>query len=524
MKKRLLSGALLLLFMGGLGACTTNKEETSNKDQDKIQIMTSFYPMYDFTKKIVGDEADVEMLISAGVEAHDYEPSAKDLKKLQDSDVFVYNNENMETWVSSVETTLKEGKVETIKASEKLVLLPGTDHGHSHGEHDEEAHEESDHDHDHEGHGHSHAFDPHVWLAPSLAIKEVEEISEQLIKAYPDKKEVFTKNTEDYLEKLHALDQAYQTTLKSSGEPKSFVTQHAAFGYLALEYGLNQVPIAGLTPEEEPSPARLAKLKKYVKENNIEYIYFESNTQDGIAQTLAKEAGVELLVLNTLESLTTKEIESGKDYVSIMTDNLEALSKTVSSENQVTIKEHHEVEKTAQNGYFEDKEIEDRPLSNWNGNWQSVYPYVLDGSLDQVFDVKAKLNKDKSAEAYKEYYEAGYKTDIESIQIKGDKITYTDAKGNEFGSEYKYAGYHILNYDKGNRGVRYLFEAKDPDSGAFKYIQFSDHTITDTTVEHYHLYFGNERQEALFKQLDNWPTYYSSELSGKEIAQEMLVH
>ena len=82
----------------------------------------------------------------------------------------------------------------------------------------------------------------------------------------------------------------------------------------------------------------------------------------------------------------------------------------------------------------------------------------------------------------------------------------------------------ILTYEKGNRGVRYCFEAENPSDGAFKYVQFSDHTITDTKVEHFHLYFGNESHEKLYNQLDNWPTYYHDNLSGKEIAQEMLAH
>ena len=511
MRKKLLLGTSALLLFSLLGACT-NKQSQSQESSDKLSVMTSFYPMYDFTKHIVGDLGEVELLVSAGVEAHDYEPSAKDLKKIQDADVFVYNNENMETWVPSIETTLKEGNVKVIKATENMMLLPGGEEEHHH---DKDTHEE---EHDH----HHHELDPHVWLAPSLAIKEVEEISQQLIATYPDKEQELSQNTENYLKELKELDQQYKESFKTVKQP-NLVTQHAAFGYLATEYGLNQVPIAGLSPEEEPSPARLAELKKYVKTNDIQYIYFESNANDAIAKTLAKEANVELLILNPLESLSNKEIKEGKDYVSVMEDNLEALIKTTNSNSKITatpvIKE-----KTVHNGYFKDDEIGERSLSNWSGNWQSVYPFVLDGTMDQVFDYKAKMNKDQSAKEYKTYYSVGYKTDIEKISIVDNYITYTDSSGKSFSSAYESRGYKVLTYEKGNRGVRYCFEAKNPESGAFKYIQFSDHNISDTKAEHFHLYFGNDSQESLYEQLDNWPTYYSEELTGQEIAQEMLAH
>ncbi|MBP2966834.1 zinc ABC transporter substrate-binding protein, partial [Acinetobacter baumannii] len=136
MKKKLWLTASSLLLLVLLGACTNNTEPKI--EGEKISIMTSFYPMYDFTKHIVGDLGEVEMLIPSGTEAHDYEPSAKDLKKIQDSDVFVYNNENMETWVPAIDSTLKEGNVSVIKATENLVLLPGADDGHDHHHHDDE--------------------------------------------------------------------------------------------------------------------------------------------------------------------------------------------------------------------------------------------------------------------------------------------------------------------------------------------------------------------------------------------------
>ncbi len=134
------------------------------------------------------------------------------------------------------------------------------------------------------------------------------------------------KNAAAYTEKLQSLHQLYQETFKQAKQ-RSFVTQHAAFNYLALEYGLNQVSIAGLSSSEEPSAARIAELKHFVKEHGINYIYFEENAKDSIARTLANEAGVSLEVLNPLEGLTNEQIENGENYLSIMEANLEALKK-----------------------------------------------------------------------------------------------------------------------------------------------------------------------------------------------------
>ena len=149
---------------------------------------------------------------------------------------------------------------------------------------------------------------------------------------------------------------------------------------------------------------------------------------------------------------------------------------------------------------------------------------VAKGELDQVFHYKSKLNPGKSEEAYRSYYEKGYRTNVKQIEIQGDTFTFTFDDGSKQNSDYRYVGYKVLNYQAGNRGVRYLFEAKDLQTKAFKYLQFSDHAISPQKAGHFHLYFGNESQEALLNELENWPTYYPSQLSAHEIAQEMVAH
>ena len=316
-KGLLLLGTVVLSVL--LTACggQEKKEASSN---EKIQVMTTFYPMYEFTKQVVGDKGDVELLIPAGTEPHDFEPSAKDLAKISDSDVFVYNSPELETWTDNLTDTIDTNQTEIIQASKDIKLMEGTEHDH------EEAH---DHDtQEHEEHGHSHELDPHVWLDPALAIKEVETIRDQLSKKYPDDKAAFEKNAASYIDELKKLDEEFQTAFKDA-KNKTFVTQHAAFGYLANQYGLTQEAIAGISPDQEPSPSRLSELKHYVDDNQVKVIYFEENASSKVAETLSKETGVKLEVLNPLESLTDKQIKDGEDYLSVMRENLAALKESV---------------------------------------------------------------------------------------------------------------------------------------------------------------------------------------------------
>lgn len=296
-----------------VAACGNSSTKGSvDSKGDKLHVVTTFYPMYEFTKQIVKDKGDVDLLIPSSVEPHDWEPTPKDIANIQDADLFVYNSEYMETWVPSAEKSI--GHAVFVNASKGIDLMEGS----------EEEHEE----HDHGEHEHSHAMDPHVWLSPVLAQKEVKNITAQIVKQDPDNKEYYEKNSKEYIAKLQDLDKLYRTTAKKA-EKKEFITQHTAFGYLAKEYGLKQVPIAGLSPDQEPSAASLAKLKTYAKEHNVKVIYFEEIASSKVADTLASEIGAKTEVLNTLEGLSKEEQDKGLGYIDIMKQNLDALKDSL---------------------------------------------------------------------------------------------------------------------------------------------------------------------------------------------------
>lgn len=182
--------------------------------------------------------------------------------------------------------------------------------------------------------------------------------------------------------------------------------------------------------------------------------------------------------------------------------------------------DHHDSDIYA--GYFDDDQVEDRALSDWEGDWQSVYPYLKDGTLDEVFAHKATQNDDKTAADYKQYYTTGYRTGVDRIVIEGDQVSFYGDDGKRTG-EYTYDSHEILTYEAGNRGVRYIFERDGGSADAPRYIQFSDHAIYPTDADHYHLYWGDDRA-ALLDEVTNWPTYYPSHLDGDAIAREMMAH
>lgn len=181
----------------------------------------------------------------------------------------------------------------------------------------------------------------------------------------------------------------------------------------------------------------------------------------------------------------------------------------------------HATQSEIQKGHFEDSQIADRPLSDWAGDWRSVYPLLVAGTLDPVMADKA-AHGDKTAEEYRAYYEVGYKTDVARIVIAGDEVTFHE-DGEAVAGRYASDGHEVLTYKAGNRGVRYIFRKVGGDAGAPAFIQFSDHKIAPEKADHYHLYWGNDRA-ALLAEVTNWPTYYPFALSDAEIVAEMLAH
>lgn len=279
-----------------------NERQASGGDgHSMFKVETTFYPLAEFTAQVGRELVSVNTLVPAGTEPHDFEPSTQDIAKMHNSKMVIYNGAGFEGWLDKVLPDVQKSGVMTVDSSQNISLLMA----------------DTDHD---EGSGQ----DPHIWLDPVLAQQQVINIENALIKADPANEAFYRENAEVYLQKLAALHTEFKTGL-SSCKQDTVVTSHAAFGYLAKRYNFKVQPISGLSPDEEPSTQRMAEIAELVKEKKIKYVFFEEMVSPVLANTIAKEAGVNTLVFNPLEGLTPEDIIAGKEYISVQRENLQNL-------------------------------------------------------------------------------------------------------------------------------------------------------------------------------------------------------
>lgn len=299
------------LFLTG---CANQAGPVVGEHGKKLKVVTTFYPLYEFSKQIAGSDADISMLIPAGVEPHDWEPTPKDVAQIAQANVFVYNGGGIESWVDSVLKSVDEPNLKAVEAASGIKFRMGT------AEQNEFQVRPSD----------AQAVDPHVWLDPVLAEKEVQNIAMAFESADPKHAKDYKQHANVYLAQLKDLDNLYRTKLQST-KGKDFVTSHAAFGYMAKQYGLTQLPIAGLDPEQEPSAVEMANVVTFAKQHHVTTIFFESLVSPKVAQAVAREVGASTAVLDPLEGLTEEEKAQGLNYIDVMKSNLDALIKALNS-------------------------------------------------------------------------------------------------------------------------------------------------------------------------------------------------
>lgn len=280
-----------------------DRNQGAMTESGKLRVVATFYPLGEFSRQIGGDRADVSVIVPAGSEPHEYEPTPQDIASMYSADIVVINGAGMDAWATKIRTDLENKGVKVITMSQIL----GFDDGN-----DAVAHEEGE------------GLDPHFWLDPTLVQREVAGIENTFMTVDVKNQDVYTENAKAYMQVLQALDRSYRDGLASC-KNKTIVTSHAAFGYVSKEYGFEALSIAGFSPESEPSTRQLADLSTLARQKNIRYIFFETLTSPRLAQTLASEIGAETLVFNPLEGLTDEEVAQGKDYISVMRENLNNL-------------------------------------------------------------------------------------------------------------------------------------------------------------------------------------------------------
>lgn len=287
----------IILIVGTFFAIKNSSNINSNAG--KIQVTTSFYPYYYFAQRIGGDKASVTNVTPPGGEPHDYEPSSGDIVKIDSSKLLILNGA-VEPWGNRIQQDLKNTNTKVLIAGSGLFSQNVVDENGI------------------------NSVDPHIWLSPRLAKIQVSRILNSFINIDPKNKNYYIANTNKLLADLDSLDKDYKIGLMSC-QKKDIVTSHAAFGYLATDYGLTQVPIAGLSPDAEPSLKQLADIANFAKTKGIKYIFFESLASPKLSQTIASEVGAQTLVLDPLEGLTPDALSKGANYLTVMEQNLHNL-------------------------------------------------------------------------------------------------------------------------------------------------------------------------------------------------------
>lgn len=363
-------------------------QQESSSANSKIRIIASFYPLYEFSRNIAGDKADVSSFIPLGIEPHDWEPNTGDILRLKEAKIFVYNGggfepyvqklidsgeynnvmfvetvhgitllkaeeheEHFQEFLEEIEYVLHELEEQKMNESDAIIAIQEIIHTHEHDEHEHDGlveeieyilheleekklteseaimqiHAVIEHNEGtHQEHSHDLEYDPHIWLDPLLAKQQVLVIKEALIKADPSNAVHYENNAIAYNAKLDALDLKIKSEL-SDCKKDTVVPFHNAFSYLAKRYGFNVFSLSGLAPESEASAAELKRLVDFVKENNIKVVFAEDLVDPRLAEVLAKEAGAQVMILSPLEGLSKEEIAAGKTYLTKMEENISNL-------------------------------------------------------------------------------------------------------------------------------------------------------------------------------------------------------
>lgn len=326
MRRKTVQAATLLLFLIVsilFAGCNQSSNEIEKKKESKeqtLKIYTTLYPLEDFTKKIGGSHVDVVSILPPGTNAHTYEPTTKTMIGIAEGDAFIFSSENMEPYAHKIADALTNENVKIVEASHGIEMIESSE---DHGIHDEHSGtEENSEEHEHGD------VDPHVWLDPILSIKLAENIKNSLIELKPEAADDFDANFNQLKMQLEILDGSFSDLAKGKVAPKLLVS-HAGFGYWEKRYGIEQIPISGISSTNEPSQQQLQEIIDLAKENSIKYIIFEQNITPKVAEIIKNEIGAEAVRIHNLSVLTEDDIKNNEDYFSLMEKNIETLEKVL---------------------------------------------------------------------------------------------------------------------------------------------------------------------------------------------------
>lgn len=320
---RRLAGTLASVPLLAMAVACSSTEPVDQASSQKLQVVTTILTTTLFTKAVAGDCAQVSSLLPAGADSHAHQARPQDVASLGKAQVLVINGLGMESFLEPVLKGAENKELITIDSSSginPLAMEEKDDHGHGH--------------HHHHDHGHAHgdaveAVNPHVWLDPTLAAKQVETIRDGLMKADPSCADGYRNRADAYITKLQQLDSELAAEL-APFQGRTVVSFHEALPYFTRRYGLSDEALVTL-PEDQPSPADVQRINQVLKANNIAGVLTEPGGGSAALQSLAKDLTLRLEVFDPLELVPEASKRTPELYIEVMRRNGEAVKATMKS-------------------------------------------------------------------------------------------------------------------------------------------------------------------------------------------------
>lgn len=284
-----------------LAVCLGASASADMEAQPKIKIVASIFPLQEFAREVAGEHGDISLLLPPGAGVHTWQPRPSDIIRLSAADLFIYIGGGLEPWINDVLRSLSSSRPRVLVVMDSLPLTRPDNK-----EHNEDA---------------------HIWLDLGIDREIVSLLARTLGQIAPAKAAAFEDNANRYSEKLRQIEEQYAGTLGHCGQRTFLLGGHAAFGYLAAKFGLEQKAVSGLSPDAEPTPGRLMEAIQWAKMNGIRAVFREANANDKMARLLAEEIGAEILVLHPGANLSKREWTSGLTFLDIMARNLDNLKR-----------------------------------------------------------------------------------------------------------------------------------------------------------------------------------------------------
>ncbi len=310
MLKKISTFLLCVVILSVILITTGCSNNTALKDNGKINIVSTIFPQYDFAREIVGDKANLELLIAPGGDSHTYEPTPQDIISVEEADVFLYIGGENDHWVEQILDSVDTDDMQIVKLLDcvETVCIEAEDI------------------HSHENGAHKHIVDEHIWTSPLNAIKMVDTICDAICKADTSNKNTYTANATEYKEELKHLDEGFREIVKNSKRKEMVFGDRFPLIYFTNEYNLSYLSaFPGCSSETEPSASTLTLLSTKIKSENLPVILKIELSSSTVADTLAEETGAKVMTFYSCHNLSKEQFDNGENYLSMMTQNIDTL-------------------------------------------------------------------------------------------------------------------------------------------------------------------------------------------------------